>query len=286
MDRILKLKPNIIRELIRDALKEDIGGGDWTSEYLLKSDEICQAVIRAEEKGILAGIKICQLVFKSLDKDTIFEPKRKDGEEFKKGDILAEIKGKGKSILSGERVALNFLQRMCGIATLTRKFVEKTKGTKAKIMDTRKTTPLLRGLEKYAVRVGGGQNHRFGLFDMILIKDNHLKLVKGIKEALELVEKRNEKGLPIEIEVKNFKEFLIAQEAGAKLIMLDNMRLKEIKEAVKMKKPGVKLEVSGGVNLKNVRAIAKTGVDYISVGALTHSFKTIDISLDILVPPR
>ncbi|MEO0098688.1 MAG: carboxylating nicotinate-nucleotide diphosphorylase [candidate division WOR-3 bacterium] len=281
MFKNLASKPEI-KKLIRKALEEDIGRGDWTSEYLLKGEERCRAVIRAKEGGVLAGIEICQLVFKSLDKDIVFRPKKRDGEEFKKGEVLAVIKGKAKAILSAERVALNFLQRMCGIATLTRKFVEKTRGTKAKIMDTRKTTPLLRILEKYAVKVGGGKNHRFGLFDMILIKDNHLKLVKGIEEALARVERRNKKGLPVEIEVKNLKEFLIAQKVGAELIMLDNMSLKEIREAVKRKRPGVKLEVSGGVNLKNVRAIAKTGVDYISVGSLTHSFKAIDISLDIL----
>ncbi len=281
MFKNLASKPEI-RKLIRKALEEDIGRGDWTSEYLLKGEERCRAVIRAKEGGVLAGIEVCQLVFKSLDKGIVFEPKKRDGEEFKKGEVLAVIKGKAKAILSAERVALNFLQRMCGIATLTRKFVEKTRGTKAKIMDTRKTTPLLRILEKYAVKVGGGKNHRFGLFDMILIKDNHLKLVKGIEEALARVERRNKKGLPVEIEVKNLKEFLIAQKVGAELIMLDNMSLKEIREAVKRKRPGVKLEVSGGVNLKNVRAIAKTGVDYISVGSLTHSFKAIDISLDIL----
>ncbi|MEO0100988.1 MAG: carboxylating nicotinate-nucleotide diphosphorylase [candidate division WOR-3 bacterium] len=281
MFKNLASKPEI-RKLIRKALEEDIGRGDWTSEYLLKGEERCRAVIRAKEGGVLAGIEVCQLVFKSLDKGIVFEPKKRDGEEFKKGEVLAVIEGKAKAILSAERVALNFLQRMCGIATLTRKFVEKTRGTKAKIMDTRKTTPLLRILEKYAVKVGGGKNHRFGLFDMILIKDNHLKLVKGIEEALARVERRNKKGLPVEIEVKNLKEFLIAQKVGAELIMLDNMSLKEIREAVKRKRPGVKLEVSGGVNLKNVRAIAKTGVDYISVGSLTHSVKAIDISLDIL----
>jgi nicotinate-nucleotide pyrophosphorylase (carboxylating) len=281
MGRILPLNPRI-KILIRMALKEDIGKRDWTTEYLVKRKKFCRAVIRAKEKGVLAGLGICELVFKLLNKEVIFKPRKKDGEEFKKGEILAEIEGKARPILSAERVALNFLQRMCGIATLTKKFVEKIKGTRAKILDTRKTTPLLRELEKYAVRVGGGKNHRFGLFDMILIKDNHLRLVNGIKEALAMVQIKNKKRLPVEVEVKNLQEFLSAQEAGAKWIMLDNLSLKEIKEAVRKRRKGVKLEVSGGVRLENVRAIAKTGVDYISIGSLTHSPKAIDISLDII----
>ncbi len=281
MKKGLPLKPSI-QNLVRRSLKEDMGKGDWTTEYLIKRKQFCRAVIQAKEKGVLAGIGICELVFKSLNKELIFQPRKKDGEEFKKGEILAEIKGEARAILSAERVALNFLQRMCGIATLTKMFVSKVKGTKAKIMDTRKTTPLLRNLEKYAVRVGGGRNHRSGLFDMILIKDNHLKIIGDIKKALNSVRKQNRKRLKVEIEVKNIKEFQEAQKAGAKLIMLDNMSLKEIKEAVSQRKKGVKLEVSGGVNLKNVRAIAKTGVDYISVGSLTHSAKAIDLSLKII----
>ncbi len=271
-----------IRELIKKALREDVGKGDKTSEYLVEKGRISRAVIKAKEGGVLAGIKICRLVFQTLDRNIRFRAKKRDGEEFERGATLAELVGEARSILAAERVALNFLQRLSGIATLTNKFVQKTKGTKAKILDTRKTTPLWRDLEKYAVRVGGGKNHRFGLFDMILIKDNHLCLVKNLEEALRLVRERNKGGLPVEIEVKSLKEFLLTQKAGAKWIMLDNMSLRKIKEAVKRKKPGVKLEVSGKVNLKNVRAIAKTGVDYISVGSLTHSPRVIDISLEII----
>lgn len=269
-----------LKKIIKEALKEDIGKRDLTTFYLKNKKKIVKAKIIAKEDGILCGIDIFKQVFLTYDKKVKFPFSLKDGDCFKKGEILCEIVGKAGSILTCERVALNFLQRLSGIATLTNKFVNKVKKYKVKILDTRKTTPLLRSLEKYAVRVGGGYNHRFSLYDGIMIKDNHKKVAGSLEKAI-LEIKRCKKRVPFICEVENLEEFQIAQNLGVKWIMLDNFSIEEIKEAVKKRKKEVKIEVSGGVNLDNVEEIAKTGIDYISIGSLTHSPKAIDISLEI-----
>ncbi len=266
-----------IKNLINLALKEDIGSGDITTEAVIPKDLKVWAFILAKEEGIIAGLEIAKFVFQTLEPKIIFKKLVKDGNRVKAGEKIAKIYGKSREILTAERTALNFLQRLSGIATLTNEFVQKVKPFKAKILDTRKTTPGLRMLEKYAVRVGGGKNHRLGLWDEILIKGNHIDLV-GLKEAV-----KGAKGLgkKVEVETRNLKEVKEALESGADIIMLDNMDLKMIKEGVKLIGKRAIIEASGGVNMDNVREIAKTGVDWISVGRLTHSARALDISLRI-----
>ncbi len=273
-----------IKRSVKRALREDIGGGDVTTELIIPPNSKGRAAIKAKESGILAGGEVAQAVFTTLDTDIKFTQLIKDGEKFARGVVLFELEGNLRTILKGERVALNFLQRLSGIATLTNKFVERVSGTGVKILDTRKTTPGLRELEKYAVRCGGGENHRMGLSDMILIKDNHIKAVGGIREAIAKCKMQNAK-YKIEVEVKNLEELDVVLDYPVNRIMLDNMSIDEIKEAIakcKMLTAKCCLEVSGGVSLENVREIAETGVDYISVGALTHSVSSIDISLMVL----
>ncbi len=277
------------QQLIKAALAEDIGTGDITSRLLIPENTRAIANIVAHSTGILAGIKICGMVFRTLDRRVRFEPFYRDSSRFRSGAVLARVTGPARSILAAERTALNFLCRLSGIATLTGKFVSRVKGTKVVILDTRKTTPGWRELEKYAVRCGGGKNHRKGLYDMVLIKDNHLALLGGagasgaantpVKTALELTAKVR---LPREIEVKTLDELRAALAAGARWIMLDNMTVPQLQRAVKIAAGQAKLEASGGVTLKNVQKIARTGVDYISVGALTHSAPAADISLEIV----
>jgi len=274
-----------LNEIVKQALEEDIGKRDITTELLIPAESKGRAVIKSKEPGVLAGGEVAKIVFNTLDNKLKFTQLIKDGEKFAKDVILFELEGKLAGILKGERTALNFLQRLSGIATLTNKFVEKVRGTGVKILDTRKTTPGLREPEKYAVRCGGGENHRMGLWDsLVLIKDNHIRAVGGIKNAMEKLKVKSEK-LKVEMEVKNLKELDVVLNYPIDRIMLDNMSIKEIKEAVrkcKMQNAKCCLEVSGGVNLENVREIAETGVDYISVGALTHSVHSVDMSLDIL----
>lgn len=265
--------------LIEMALAEDIGPGDLTSNTIIDEPRKAKAIFVVKENGIIAGLPLIKTLFKVLDKKIRFAEETKDGKKVKKGQVVARLSGNARAILAGERLALNFLQRMSGIATLTSQFVEKTKGTKAKILDTRKTIPLWRGMDKYAVLAGGGQNHRFGLYDAVLIKDNHLKLI-GITEALKKC-----KGIKelVEVEAKNIPEVREAISSGAKRILLDNMGAETLKQAVALcKSAGIETEASGGITLKNVKAVAKTGVDYISIGSLTHSVKALDISLEII----
>ncbi|MFQ6082213.1 MAG: carboxylating nicotinate-nucleotide diphosphorylase [Candidatus Aminicenantia bacterium] len=268
--------------LVDTALREDIPEGDITSEALISPESYSKAIIMAKQKGVLAGIDVAELVFKRIDDSVCFEKKANDGQKFNKSDILAYLEGKTVSILKGERVALNFLQRMSGVATLTSKFVERIEGAKTQILDTRKTTPGIRALEKYAVRMGGGKNHRMSLSDMVLIKDNHLTIVGSISKAIKKVRQKIKPGIKIEVETKNLDEVKQALDGGADIIMLDNMTLGEIERAVKIVKGRVPLEISGNINLNNIRQIAQLGVDYISIGRLTHSYKSIDISLEIL----
>jgi nicotinate-nucleotide pyrophosphorylase (carboxylating) len=276
------MKDRDVEALIEAALKEDMPAGDITSESLIPPQSSSRAIFLAKEAGVLAGIDVARLVFVKVDPRSIFEKGFEDGQPFVKGDVLAEVQGRSISLLKGERTALNFLQRLCGIATMTRKYVLAVRGTKARILDTRKTTPGLRLLEKYAVRMGGGMNHRLNLSDMVLIKDNHLALVGSITKAVVQARAEVKRGVEVEVEVTNFRQAREAVEAGADWIMLDNMPGPRMKEIVAWTRGRARIEASGGIALKNVRRVARTGVDYISVGSLTHSYHSIDISLEFL----
>ncbi len=268
--------------LVDAALKEDMPRGDITSENIIPPKSQSRAMILAKEDGVLAGIYVAERVFEKIDPSISFEIHQKDGTEIKSGDQLAVLKGPSVSLLKGERTALNFLQRLSGIATETSKFAQALKGTKTKVLDTRKTTPGLRNLEKYAVKMGGGENHRLDLSEMVMIKDNHLKIVGSISEAVLLVKKKIKPGTKIEVEVTSLEEVKEAVKCGADIIMLDNMTLNKMKEAVDWVRGRVPIEVSGNVTLSKAKKIAQMGVDFISVGALTHSYKSLDISLEFL----
>lgn len=274
---------NSIRDLIERALAEDIGIGDVTSLAIIPQDANATAEIRAKQDLVLAGLDAAQAVFYHLDSAVEFEPLAKDGERIAKGGLLAQVSGKTRILLSGERVALNILQHLSGIATLTARYVEILKGTRARILDTRKTLPGLRLLEKYAVRIGGGTNHRFGLYDGILIKDNHITAAGGVAKAIELARKNSHHLLKIEIETKSLEEVQEALSAKADIIMLDNMPLDMMREAVRIIAGRALVEASGNVALETVRAIAETGVDFISTGSITHSAPAADISMKLKV---
>lgn len=273
--------PSSVLDTIRRALEEDLGAGDITTSLLISEEDESKAIYVAKGNFILAGFPFAREVFRIIDSSIEWRLLFPEGSTVSNGEILAEISGKTRAILAGERVSLNILQRLSGIATLTDMYVERIKGSKAKIIDTRKTTPCLRFMEKYAVRAGGGSNHRFGLFDGILIKDNHLKATGSIEEAV----KRARAGhhlVKIEVEVESLDELREAIGSGADIVMLDNMPVDAIREAVDIANGRVILEASGGINLGNVRDVAETGVDLISVGALTHSAQSVDISLKIV----
>ncbi len=276
-----KLNNPLPRKAILFALKEDIGSGDITTIATVPETKNLQGIFLAKESGVVAGIDIAGEVFKLLDPEIRFHSLVENGSVVNKGQILAKLKGRGRVILTGERVALNLLQRMSGIATITKQYVNAIRGTKAVILDTRKTTPGLRIFDKLAVIAGGGRNHRFGLYDTFLIKDNHIVAAGSITKAVTAVRKYDQKKLSIEVEVKNFKELKEALVLVPDRIMLDNMDLRQIQKAVSITAGRIPLEVSGGVNLSTVAKIAHTGVDFISVGALTHSVKALDISLEI-----
>jgi nicotinate-nucleotide pyrophosphorylase (carboxylating) len=280
---VFSIKENIlVDKIIEQALLEDIGTGDITTKSIIPSNLKAKGIIKTSEEGVVAGLGIACLVFKKLDSDITFQEQIKDGTKVARGKVLAEITGPARTILNGERVALNFLQRMSGIATITSKFCQKVKDFPARIVDTRKTTPGLRILEKYAVRMGGGYNHRFGLYDAVLIKDNHIAVAGGIKSAVNFVRKQISHTVKIEVEVENLSQFQEALEMKVDIIMLDNMNLDTMKEAVKMVKGKVLIEASGGITLEKARKIAQTGVDLISIGALTHSVKSMNISMEII----
>jgi len=268
--------------LIARALKEDMPRGDITSESLFPPSLLARAVLTAKGHGVLAGLDVFTRVFRLLNPGTSVNRLLGDGQVFEPGDILAEVEGKAVVLLEGERTALNFLQRLSGIATTTRRFVDAVAGTKAVILDTRKTTPGLRALEKYAVRMGGGQNHRPDLSSMALIKDNHLAVARDLAAAVRRVRKNIKKAVLVEVEVTNLTQAKTALAAGADLIMLDNMAPADMRRAVALIGDRAKVEASGNVSLDNVRAIARTGVDYISVGTLTHSFTSADLSLEFI----
>ncbi len=268
----------ILKETIRLAILEDIGHGDITSLLIIPEDSKAKAQIMAKEDFILAGMPFAREVFNAVDPDVVINEFFHDGSHVKKGDIIVEISGSSRSLLAGERVSLNILQRISGIATMTKAYVEKVSGLPVEIADTRKTTPGMRFMEKYGVRMGGGVNHRFGLYDGVLIKDNHIKVAGGVKKSVELAKKAHHL-LKIEVEVKSLDELKEALNAGADVIMLDNMSIPDMKEAVKIARGKALLEASGNVNLENIRSIAETGVDIISIGALTHSVMAVDISM-------
>jgi len=266
------------RPLIELAITEDIGPGDLTSQGLLPEDLELHGRIFAKSAGVIAGLPIAEVVFTSVDPALLFTPSMYDGAKVVPGDLLVEVVGPGRGMLAAERIALNFLQHLSGIATLTRSFVDAVVGTKAIILDTRKTHPGYRVLEKYAVRMGGGQNHRMSLNDMLLIKDNHIEAVGSIRAAVERARTANP-DLSIEVEVRNLDQLREALTLDVDRIMLDNMDLDEIRYAVRLSAGRLPLEASGGVTLERVAAIAETGVDYISIGALTHSAPALDLSM-------
>jgi nicotinate-nucleotide pyrophosphorylase (carboxylating) len=271
-----------VTKIVKAALDEDIGAGDITTALTVPAEAAASAEFIAHEAGILAGTPVVAAVFGMIDPSISFSPKTKEGKAFGANDALAVVSGPARGILSAERVALNFLQRLSAIATRTAQFVEFVKGTKARIVDTRKTTPGLRGLEKYAVRVGGGSNHRFGLSDGVLIKDNHIAAAGGVTKAVSAAKSGAPHTLRVEVEVQNLEELNEAIKAGADAVLLDNMPVATIVEAVRIAGGKVILEASGGVTEVTIRQIAETGVDIISIGALTHSIKAIDISLEFL----
>jgi nicotinate-nucleotide pyrophosphorylase (carboxylating) len=280
------LPPETIRSLVRAALAEDIGAGDITTEAAVPVELRANASIVAKEPVVIAGLPLVEAVFVELDARVQVKTLAQDGERVTKGCRVCDITGPARAILTGERVALNFLQRLSGIATLTRQFVDAVKGTNAQILDTRKTTPTLRLLEKYAVAVGGGTNHRLGLFDAMMIKDNHRAILarlgsKALGDAVANVRKKHPTA-PVIIEADTLAEVEDALGAGADQILLDNMTLDELREAVAFIAGRAKTEASGGVRLDTVAAIAATGVDYISVGALTHSARAVDFSLEMV----
>ena len=276
----MKLDLKELDRIISEALREDIGSGDVTTNLIVPNETVSKAVIIAKADGIIAGLPISKAVFKKLDNKIIWKDLIHEGEYVSAGTEIVRLKGSYRTLLTGERTALNFLQRISGIATATSKYVEKLKGLNTVILDTRKTVPGLRMLDKYGVEIGGGTNHRIGLYDMVLIKDNHIKVAGGIIEAVTEIKNKITKKIKIEVEVTNIDEVKLAMDAGVDIIMLDNMSVKQMKEAVKLIGGNVKVEASGGVNLNSVRAIAETGVDFISVGALTHSVKALDISMN------
>jgi nicotinate-nucleotide pyrophosphorylase (carboxylating) len=271
-------------QLIDLALREDIGSGDVTSEYFVGENDQASARVIAKERAIVAGAEVAAEVFRRLDAGLRIEIVQQDGATIAGGTAVLEVRGRARSILTAERVALNFLQHLSGIATLTHQFVETAGPNGAKILDTRKTTPGLRRFEKAAVSAGGGTNHRFGLFDMVLVKDNHLLARDGLSRLNAAIERvRQERpGLTIEVEADNLDQVRSLLEVpGVEVILLDNMRGTQLREAVAIGKGKVKFEASGGVNLRNVKQTAATGVDFVSIGALTHSAHAIDFSLEL-----
>lgn len=267
-----------IIDSIRRAIVEDIGSGDVTTNSTVPADARTQVQIVAKQAGVIAGLDVAQMVFRQFDDEIVFRGNVSDGDEVSQGQVLAEVSGSVRALLTGERTALNFLGRMSGIATLTRQFVEAVKGTGAVILDTRKTAPGLRTSDKRAVMLGGGQNHRHGLFDMVLIKDNHIDFAGSLAEAVHRV-RASGTNLEIEVEARSIKEVREALSMKVERILLDNMTPEMMSEAVQMNNGFAKFEASGNVTLSTVREIAGTGVNYISVGALTHSPRAFDVSL-------
>ena len=269
----------MLDRIILNALEEDVGTGDITTESTIPEDRVAHGLYKAKESGILCGIGVAKRVFELIDPTIEFTALKKDGNPIEKGEIIAEVRGKATNVLTGERTGLNLMQRMSGIATRTAEAVKQVEGTNAKICDTRKTTPGLRVIEKYAVKVGGGTNHRFNLADGILIKDNHIVAAGSITAAVRAARENAPHTLKIEVEVETFEELNEALEAGADIIMLDNMSCEDMKKAVGIVAGRAITEASGNMGDRNLAEVAACGVDLISIGALTHSVRALDISL-------
>ncbi len=276
------MNPIYYESLVREALNEDLGFQDLTTEAIISETHCSVAEITAKATGIIAGMDIAKCAFKLLDEEVSFQTKIADGAKVSPGQVVAVIEGRTRTLLGGERVALNFMQHLSGIATGTNKAVESVKDFPCHLVDTRKTTPGLRGMEKYAVRTGGGYNHRFGLFDAILIKDNHITAAGGITEAVSLVRAKVGHMVKVEVETETLAQVEEALRTSVDIIMLDNMSADQMKEAVQLINKEVLTEASGGINLDNLVRVAETGVDLISLGWLTHSAQALDLSLNII----
>ena len=277
---------NLITKLLDLGIEEDINTGDITTESIIPESMNAVATMTAKQEGVISGLEIVKMVYDRFQSDVVFTPYFKDGDQVKKGDVILKIEATYPTLLRGERLSLNLFQRMCGIATETAKYVKELKGTTTELLDTRKTAPGLRVLDKLAVKHGGGTNHRMGLYDMAMIKDNHIKMAGGITKAVEQVRARIAEGIKIEVETTNLDEVKEAIAAGADIIMLDNMGNEAMAEAVAVIKAadkGIKTEASGNMSIPRLIEVAVTGVDYISVGALTHTVKAMDISMNIQV---
>lgn len=277
---------NLISKLLDLGIEEDINTGDITTESIIPESMNAVATMTAKQEGVISGLEIVKMVYDRFQSDVVFTPYFKDGDAVKKGDVILKIEATYPTLLRGERLSLNLFQRMCGIATETAKYVKELKGTTTELLDTRKTAPGLRVLDKLAVKHGGGTNHRMGLYDMAMIKDNHIKMAGGITKAVEQVRARIAEGIKIEVETTNLDEVKEAIAAGADIIMLDNMSNEAMTEAVatiKAAAKSIKTEASGNMSIPRLIEVAATGVDYISVGALTHTVKAMDISMNIQV---
>jgi nicotinate-nucleotide pyrophosphorylase (carboxylating) len=270
-----------IASLIESALREDIGTGDITTNALIPDSMFATAIMTAKAGGIVAGMQVAEAVFRMLSTQIEWNPSVQDGDTIRNGDLLVEMSGPFRALLTGERLALNFLQRMSGIATMTSLFVGQVADSGTMILDTRKTVPGMRILDKYAVKVGGGENHRIGLYDMVLIKDNHIKVAGGIRNAVAQIRSQVAPEMKIEVETTTLSQVMEALEMKADIIMLDNMSNDQMKECVAVINHRAKVEASGNMNLQRVKEVAATGVDYISIGALTHSVTALDISMNI-----
>jgi len=273
--------PRMVRDIVRRALREDVGRGDITTQCVVPADARASAAVIARQSGVIAGLDVARAVFTEVDAGIAFRASAADGDAVDAGAMIAAAAGPARALLTAERTALNFLQRMSGIATITRRYVHAVEGTSARILDTRKTAPGLRCLDKWAVVLGGGANHRFGLFDGVLIKDNHLRLAGGMRSALTCARARAPHGLKIQVEVETIDQAREALQCEADALLLDNMSPDEMRAVVELARGRAVTEASGGVTLDTVRRIAETGVDFISVGALTHSAPALDIALEI-----
>ena len=281
MMQMIPPDPRMVRDIVRRALREDVGRGDITTQCVVPAEARASAAVIARQAGVIAGLEVARAVFTEVDAGVEFRAPAADGDAVDAGAVIAGAAGRARSLLTAERSALNFLQRMSGIATLTRRYVEAVEGTGARILDTRKTAPGLRCLDKWAVALGGGANHRFGLFDGVLIKDNHLRLAKDVPTALTCARACAPHGLKIQVEVETIAQAREALQCGADALLLDNMGPDEMRAVMDLARGRALIEASGGVTLDTVRRVAETGVDFISVGALTHSAPALDIAFEV-----